>query len=84
MAGNGRDLAPHDPLEIRRIIAISEISRVLLSRKADHDLEAMVLGRVEQGPRWHRVRDSDGVYAGLGHEGEVPVDHIEVVILLTG
>ena len=33
------------------------------------------LGRVEQGPRGHRVGDADGVYPGLDHEREVPVDH---------
>ena len=84
MAGDRRDLVPHDPFEIRRILAISEISRVLLGRKSDHDLEAMVLGRVEQGPRRHRVRDADGVYPGLDHQREVPVDHFEIVVLVSG
>ena len=84
MAGDGHDLVAHDPLEIGSILAISEISRVLLSTKADHDLEAVVLRQIEQRPRWHRVRDADDVYPALDHEREVPVDHFGVVVLLTG
>ena len=84
VAGDGHDLVAHDPLEIGSILAISEISRVLLSRKADHDLEAVVLRQIEQRPRWHRVRDADDVYPALDHEREVPVDHFGVVVLLTG
>src|SRR5919197_960579 len=62
MAGDACDLVPNDPFEIGRILAIGEISRVLLGRKSDHDLQAMILGRVEQRPRRQRVRDADGVY----------------------
>ncbi len=43
----------------------------------------MVLGSVEQGPRRHRVRDANGVYPGLDHEREVPVNHFEIVVLVS-
>src|SRR5207249_540500 len=80
----GRDLVPHDPLETGGVFAISEIAHVLFSRKADHDLEAMVSGRIEQGSWWHCVRNADGVDPALDHDREVPVDHFEVVVLPTG
>jgi hypothetical protein len=67
--------------DIRRVFGIDKVSGVLLGRKPDHDLEAMLIGDVQERPRWHRVWNANGVDAVRGHLREVAIDLRQVVVL---
>ena len=75
------DLGANQRLDIGRPPTIDQVPNVLLGAEADHDVKAVGGRDVEQRPGRHRMRDANSVEAVGRHQGEVPLDRCEVVIL---
>src|SRR5439155_20724751 len=77
------DLRADERLDLPHpLLAVDEEAQILLGGQPHHDPEAMPRGRVEQGTGGLRVRNAAGVDPVRGHLGEVPLDHVRVVVLV--
>ena len=81
MAGAGAHFGADQCLDVGRAAPIDQIPDVLLSREADHDVEAVALGDVEQRAGRHRMGNADGGDPIGRHGREVPLHHREIVVL---
>ena len=76
------DFAANQRLDVRRPPAVDEVADILLGAEADHDVETMSLGDVEQSSRRHRVGNANRVDPMRRHVGEVPLDLTDVVVFV--
>ncbi len=84
MASAGAHLRANQIGDVGGVAAtVDQEPDVLLGAEPDHHVQPASGRQVEQRPRRHRVRNPDRVDPGGGHQGEVALDHPEVVILTT-
>src|SRR4029453_17173529 len=62
-------------------LPVDEEAEILFGRQPHDDPETIPPGGLQQGARRHRVRDTNGVDPVRRHVREVPLNHVEVVVL---
>src|SRR5438132_7726540 len=71
----------HSLADCEAMLAIIEECNVLFPRKADHDIQPVVISKVEKPAGWHCVC-TDCIYPRLRDENKIPLDTIRVMKLI--